>query len=101
VRFAGVVVPEDIRKAIVENPGGEKLVRLNRSLLEATYSSDNIARNSFLQSPRYRITDQGGGRLLSLCAFGLFLLGPVHRQLCVAPLQGPIHAGTVFHRQRV
>jgi fucose permease len=75
VRFAGVVVPEDIRKAIVENPGGEKLVRLNRSLLEATYSSDNIARNSFLQSPRYRITDQGGGRLLSLCAFGLFLLG--------------------------
>lgn len=74
-RFAGVAVPENIRQTIAQNPGGEKLVRLNRSLLEATYSSDSIARSSFLQSARYRITDQGAGRLLSLCAFGLFLLG--------------------------
>jgi len=74
-RFAGVAVPEDINQAMVQNPGGEKLVRLNRSLLEATYSSDSIARSGSLQSARYRITDQGAGRLLSLCAFGLFLLG--------------------------
>jgi FHS family L-fucose permease-like MFS transporter len=74
-RFAGVAVPEDIRQTIAQNPGGEKLVRLNRSLLEATYSSDSIARSSFLQSARFLITDQGAGRLLSFGAFGLFLLG--------------------------
>jgi fucose permease len=74
-RFAGVTLPEDIRQTISQNPDGEKLVRLNRSLLEATYSSDNIARNPCLWGARYRITDQGAGRLLSLCAFGLFLLG--------------------------
>ena len=74
-RFAGVAVPEDIRQAMHQNPGGEKLVRLNRSLLESAYSSDSIARSGFLQSARYRITDQGAGRLLSFGAFGLFLLG--------------------------
>ena len=74
-RFAGVAVPEDVRQTISQNPGGEKLVRLNRSLLEAAYSSDSIARSAFLQSARYRITDQGAGTLLSFGAFGLFLLG--------------------------
>jgi len=74
-RFAGIIVTEDIRQIIAQTPDGEKLVRLNRSLLEATYSSDSIARNAYLWGARYRITDQGGGRLLSLCAFGLFLLG--------------------------
>lgn len=74
-RFGSVAVPEDVRQAMAQNPGGEKLIRLNRSLLEATYSSDTIARSSFLQSARYRITDQGGGTLLSFGAFGLFLLG--------------------------
>jgi fucose permease len=74
-RFAAVAVPEAVRQKLSQNPDGEKLVRLNRSLLESIYSSDNIARSNFLQTARYRITDQGGGRLLSLCAFGLFLLG--------------------------
>ena len=74
-RFAGVTVPEDVRQTGAQNPDGEKLVRLNRSLLEATYTSDNIARNPYLGGARFRITDQGAGRLLSLCAFGLFLLG--------------------------
>jgi len=74
-RFAGVAVPEDLRQMIAQNPSGEKLVRLNRSLLEATYSSDSIVRSSYLQSARYRITDQGAGRLLSFGGFALFLLG--------------------------
>ena len=74
-RFAGVVVSEDVRQTIAQNPDGEKLVRLNRSLLEATYSSDSFVRSSFLRSARYRITDQGAGTLLSFGAFGLFLLG--------------------------
>jgi fucose permease len=74
-RFAGVAVPAQIQQTAIQNPGGEQLVRLNRSLIEATYSADNIARSRFLNSARYRITDQGGGTLLSFGAFGLFLVG--------------------------
>jgi len=74
-RFAGVTVPEDVRSALTQNSGGEKSVRLNRTLLEAVYPADSIARSAYLQSARYRITDQGAGTLLSFGAFGLFLLG--------------------------
>jgi fucose permease len=74
-RFAGVVLPEDVRRLVAQKPAGEQLVRLNRGLLESAYPADQIVRSPNLQDAVYRITDQGAGKLLSFGAFGLFLLG--------------------------
>ena len=74
-RFAGVVLPDNARQLIGQNPNGEQLIRLNRGLFESVYPADQIKRSPYLQAAVYRITDQGAGRLLSFGAFGLFLLG--------------------------
>jgi fucose permease len=74
-RFAGVAVPATASQSLTQNPAGEQLVRLNRSLLEATYPAAQIERSSYLQAAVFRITDQGASTLLSFGAFGLFLLG--------------------------
>jgi FHS family L-fucose permease-like MFS transporter len=70
-RSTGITVPA----ITTQNPAGEQLVRLNRSLLEATYPAAQIGRSSYLQAAVFRITDQGASTLLSFGAFGLFLLG--------------------------
>ena len=74
-RFAGATLSPETRQLMVQNPDGEQLIRLNRSLLEDVYPIDEMARSPSLQTAGFRITDQGAGTLLSFGAFGLFLLG--------------------------
>ena len=80
---SGMVLPDEKRKLIESNPAGEQLVRANRSLLEDTYSSDLIARNPYLDSPQFKVTDRGAGTLLSFGGFALFLLGRITGSLAL------------------
>jgi FHS family L-fucose permease-like MFS transporter len=74
-RFAGVALPDDTAKMAAQNPSGEQLVRLNRSLLEAAYPADDITRSPYLYKPLFHVTDRGASVLLSFGGFALFLLG--------------------------
>jgi fucose permease len=74
-RFSGIAVPAATSQALANNPSGEKLVRLNRELLEMAYPPDQMARSAYLHDALFRFTDRGCGQMLSFVAFGLFLLG--------------------------
>jgi fucose permease len=74
-RFAGIAVPAETAELAGQNPSGEQLVRLNRSLLEDTYSADQVARSAYLNASVYHVTDRGASVLLSFGGFALFLLG--------------------------
>jgi fucose permease len=74
-RFAGIAVPAETAELAAQNPSGEQLVRLNRSLLEDTYSADQVARSAYLNASVYHVTDRGASVLLSFGGFALFLLG--------------------------
>ena len=76
-RFAGVTLPAETANLAVQNPSGEQLVRLNRSLLEAVYPENEIARSPYLHDAMYRVTDRGASLLLSFGGFALFLLGRI------------------------
>lgn len=71
-RATGTALPAPLQSAT-----GEELVRANRGLLEATYSSDMMARSSYLNDSMFRVTDRGASLLLSFGGFALFLLGRI------------------------
>lgn len=78
-----MALPDEQRKLANANATGEELVRNNRQLIEDTYSSDLIARSSYLSSPAFKITDRGAGTLLSFGGFALFLLGRITGSLAL------------------
>ena len=76
-RFAGITLPAGTASLAAQNPSGEQLVRYNRSLLEAVYPANLIARSPYLNDSMFRVTDRGASLLLSFGGFALFLLGRI------------------------
>ena len=75
-RFAGITTkPDETAQLSGQSLSDELRVRLNRSLLEAAYPADTIARSPFLHSSLFHVTDRGASVLLSFGGFALFLLG--------------------------
>jgi FHS family L-fucose permease-like MFS transporter len=60
-----------------QNPSGEQLIRLNRSLVEAAYPTSLIASSPYLNDALFHVTDRGASLLLSFGGFALFLLGRI------------------------
>lgn len=76
-RFSGVTLPTGAAALAAQNPSGEQLIRLNRSLLEAAYPASQIARCPYLNDAMFHVTDRGASLLLSFGGFALFLLGRI------------------------
>ncbi len=74
-RFAGIGLTPQTTTFLAQNPQGEAQVRLNRRLLEDTYSDKEIARTPYLDRPVFRVSEVGAAFLLSFGGFALFLLG--------------------------
>ena len=74
-RFAGITLAAGTTSLAAQNPSGEQLVRFNRSLLEAAYPANLIARSPYLNDSMFHVTDRGASLLLSFGGFALFLLG--------------------------
>ena len=75
-RFAGITTkPDETAQLSGQNLSDELRVRLNRSLLEAAYPADTIARSQYLHNSLFHVTDRGASVLLSFGGFALFLIG--------------------------
>ena len=90
--FAGVSLSADTRNLIAQKPEGEQMARLNRALVESAFPENQIARSPNLQSPIFRITEQGAALLLSCGGFVLFLLG----RFCGSAVLGVCKAHTTL-----
>jgi fucose permease len=74
-RFPAANLSEQTRAMLAAKPEGEALVRLNRRLLEDTYSEKDLARSSYVATAGFRISELGASFLLSFGGFALFLIG--------------------------
>ena len=76
-RFAGVALPAGVASVAAQNPSGEQLIRVNRSLVESAYPTSLIASSPYLNDALFHVTDRGASLLLSFGGFALFLLGRI------------------------
>ena len=76
-RFSGIGLSPAVVGLAAQNPSGEQLIRLNRSLVEAAYPTSLIASSPYLNDALFHVTDRGASLLLSFGGFALFLLGRI------------------------
>ena len=76
-RFSGIGLSPAVVSLAAQNPSGEQLIRLNRSLVEAAYPTSLIASSPYLNDALFHVTDRGASLLLSFGGFALFLLGRI------------------------
>jgi hypothetical protein len=92
-RFAGVTLPEDLRRQATKLPQGDKLVAFNRALLEHAFPGSLATRAAYPFRPGWRLTL---GCVVSVLGLVALALGQTGRARPAAILRRPWRTGLGF-----
>ncbi len=92
-RFAGVALPDELRKQAANLPKGDKLIQFNRALLECGFSQSVAKRSVYPYKPNGWLTL---GSVLSIFGLVLLALRKTRAPELAVPLRRPWLSGVGF-----